>query len=389
VFSLVYWRITAGLLRRRFAPDKTRVGPYQLNELPPAVFFRPVKAGVPALRDKAERLLTAARPGDQVLFGVDNSSDLAECEAACAAAQPDIEATVICCEPSRAPNPKIGKLMQLAEYARNPQREHWIVTDSEALVSRAFMNAFRTEWLDGGASALTAGYRFTGAEHWSQRLDHLPALLTLWPGLAVAEWAARGSARARTKGLGFTLGACTGVRRDDLLALGGWEVLGTWLAEDHRLGAILASAGKPVQLAREVLSLDADPVGKRGFSGWLDWLCHQHRVTLTYRVCNPGGALGMILTHGVTCALLFALLNPAFPADWIVLMAVAGVRVIVAGQNARLLAFPVTGRRVEFAILVILASLAETGFWLVAWLPLPVRWGSRWLWVGAGGEIKA
>ncbi|HWL51018.1 MAG TPA: hypothetical protein VNQ90_01185, partial [Chthoniobacteraceae bacterium] len=34
------------------------------------------------------------------------------------------------------------------------------------------------------------------------------------------------------------------------------------------------------------------------------------------------------------------------------------------------------------------ASLAETFFWLAAWLPLPVRWGARNYRLGKGGRLR-
>ncbi len=372
-FSLLYWGITAWLLRRRvLGGSEAPIG--FVEELPAATFFRPVKCGVPGLRDKAARLIESARPGDQVVFGVESDEDFAHCQASCDAAPCGIEVAVVACKPSPTPNPKIAKLIQLAPHARH---ERWIVTDSEALLDAAFMDAFRGEWEASGAAALTAGYRFAGATSWPQRLDHLPALLTLWPGLSVTEWASRSS----PDGLGFTLGACTGIKRRDLEAIGNWESLGGYLAEDHRLGGMLAAARKPVRLSRNILTLDADPMGTAGASAWGDWMRHQHRVALTYRACNPQGALGMILTQGVPWSLALALLHPASALCWAEFVAVCVARVATARQNARLLQFPAT------ALGILLASFAETAFWLAAWLPLPVRWGRRSLRIGSGGRI--
>ena len=397
LFSLVYWRISAELLRRRFratAPGATEAG----LELPPVTFFRPVKPGVPGLRDKAMRLVTSARPGDRVLFGVGNSEDRLECEAACAAAAPGVETLVVLCELCSIPNPKIAKLVVLSKHA-GPG--HWIVTDSEALCDASFMDSFRAEWRDSGAAALTAGYRFIGAASLPQYLDHLPAVLTLWPGLAVAEWGARRF--SGNPGLGLTLGACTGVRCAELAAVGGWEALGSYLAEDHRLGEMLAAGGKPVRLAQCILTLDADHPGETGpirqsgecvsnsrsLALWLDWMRHQHRVALTYRVCNPGGTLGMALTHGISWALALVIIHPTSPLALLALALTALERIATARRNAQTLAFPMRQSRSEFASAVLLAAVAETGFWLAAWLPFPVRWGARRLRVTGGGRIAS
>lgn len=420
VFGAGYWMFTAMLLRRRFSRFPKEPG--SSHDFPSATFFRPVKPGVPGLRDKASRLIACARPGDRVLFGVGCREDQAECEAACAGAVAGVEARVVLCEPaggsagenalSFPQNPKIAKLMALAAHAerengefreepgsgsgsdsglgaglRGPSRalDHWIVTDSEALPDRRFMDAFRNEWARSKTAALTAGYRFVGASNRPQQLDHFPALLTLWPGLAAAEWGLPSKLNGAGKpgGLGFTLGACTAIRRADLATVGGWEAFAPYLAEDHQLGAALAAAGLRVRLSQEVLTLDSDPIG------WRDWLRHQHRVSLTYRVCNPAGALGMGLTHGVTWAFLLALLHPGSPVCGGLLAVVLWTRIATARKNSRQLGFFIEPSRVSFAVLTVAASLAETLFWLVAWLPLPVRWGSRSFRMGPGGRFSA
>ena len=340
----------------------------------PITFFRPIKRNVPNLRDKVDRLLISARSGDQVLFGVESEEDFAVCQKACDEGPVSVSARVVRCQKQSVPNPKIAKLMVLAPHAVH---ERWVVTDSEALLDPEFVDRFRAEWIETGATALTAGYRFTGATSWPQRLDHLPALLTLWPGLVVTDWATLHA----PSGLGFTLGACTGVQRAALEDIGGWESLGNYLAEDHRLGSLLAAKEKPVRLSREILTLDADPMGRSGLTGWVDWLQHQHRVTVTYRACNPGGTFGMIFTHGVSWAILFVLLHLSSPLGWSLLGVTVAARLATAGMNARYLGFPAT------LLGILAASVAETGFWLVSWFPLPVRWGTRLLHLGKGGVI--
>ena len=144
-----------------------------------------------------------------------------------------------------------------------------------------------------------------------------------------------------------------------------------------------------MRLSHGILSLDSDPADQPGRIGVGDWLLHQHRVTLTYRVCNPSGTLGMVLTHGVTWGLLFAVCNPESSVAWGVAAVVLIVRLLTAWANARTLDFPREKRGLEFAALVLAASIAESVFWLISWLPLPVRWGARTFQVGQGGQIGA
>lgn len=369
VFSLIYWGLTTQWLRARFRPRP----PEPAATLEAAVFFRPVKRGVPELEEKAARLLAAARPGDQVLFGIDCEADAARCRAACQQAPAGVRWEIIPCPAPSAssPNPKITKLVAMAAHAA-PELAAWLLTDSEALLERAFMDRFRAEWAAVGG-CLTAGYRFTGESNLAQRFDHLSTLLTFWPGLAAAEQGGT---------LGFTLGACTVLRRAELESVGGWSAFAAYLAEDHRLGAALAAKGIAVRLSREVLVLDSDPLF------WPGYLRHQHRMALTYRVCNPWGTLGMGLTHGFTFALAAAALYPGWAIAWLMVAATLAVRTATLWRNARVLGTRLRARAPRLLAAVAFASLAESAFWLCGWLPLPVRWGARRYRVAQGGALQ-
>lgn len=378
-FSIGYWGFTSALLWHR--QRKSR--PSFQGELPPVVFLRPVKRGVPQLEEKAQRLIAAARPGDWVVFVVDTPEDAAACRAACRFACEGVHTEVLPMQLNLTGvwNPKIAKLILLTASLGSNAPEHWILSDCEAVPDPSFMNRFRQEWAAlerrCPTALLTAGYRFTGATRFFQQLDQFPSLLTLWPGLAVSEWADRGK-----KGLGFTLGACTGLRKRDLQVIGGWESMLTYLAEDHRLGAELGRAGHPTYLSREVLPLDSDSLGL------LDWIRHQHRVSFTYRVCNPAGFLGMGLIQGTLAGWILLLMHPAAWWSWSLFAALLLARGGTALVNAVSVGAPVE-RSARFATMSCLASLTESAFWAAAWLPLPVRWGRRTLKVARNGQFSA
>jgi ceramide glucosyltransferase len=272
------------------------------------------------------------------------------------------------CREGAAVNPKISKLVQMEPACRHGRL---ILSDSEALIDRAWLEAFRSEWEGHAAEVLTTGYRFTGVASWPQRLDAAPVLLALWPGLAlVRRW-------ARVK---FTLGACTGLRRDDLAELGGWRVLGDFLAEDRELGAALAARGRTIRLAATVATLEADPLT------WRDWWRHQRRVAVTYRVSAPWGFAGMICTHGATAALVLAL-APVEAAwrPWAVggAMGFFLLQGLVARQLSGTAQFPIPA----LALSALLAGVMETVAWVLSWLPGRVWWSGRWWQVASRGKL--
>ena len=327
--------------------------------VPPLTFFRPLKRGVPDLRGKLESLVLATGAQDRIVIGADAGSEEAALAGEVRARFPDRDIVVVPCAPDAAVNPKISKLVQMELHARHA---HWLLSDSELMADAEFLTAFRNEWMASGADVLTAGYRFRNLRTWPQRLDAAAVLLTLWPGLAFVR--RRGTVR-------FTLGACTAVRRDDIAAVGGWKAFGGDLAEDNRLGAALAAAGKTIRLSAHVATLDSDPVT------WRDYWRHQRRVAVTYRASNPAGFAGMIFTHIWPWCAFIAAIGPVDGRGPEValglLLQMLALRAAAAWDTARLLGF-----RVPWLLLLVpVATLVESVCWFASWGSRAVWWGGR------------
>jgi ceramide glucosyltransferase len=172
----------------------------------------------------------------------------------------------------------------------------------------------------------------------------------------------------------FTLGACTGVKRADLEAIGGFEAFSNALAEDHELGRRLVQSRRSVQLSRCVLDLDSDPMS------WRDYFRHQHRMAVTYRAANPAGALGLPIFFVLPLAIGAALLNCSV---WKWAAGVIVLRAIFAIVQARLAGI---GRGLH-GLLAGAVPLFEIIFWIVGWLPFPVWWAGKWRTVTWRGRL--
>ena len=355
--GVVLHAVAALRLRRHLRAPAVEEG----TDTPPLTLWRALKGGVPDLEAKLETLVRGSRACDQILLGVDaGSAEFSACESL-RARHSDRLIEVIACDRDRAANPKISKFIQMAPLARHA---HWLLTDSEAMPDSDFIESFRREWQASGADVQTAGYRFANLRNFPQALDASPALLTLWPGLMLAGR------------ITFTLGACTGVKAEDIRAIGGWESLGGDLAEDHQLGAQLSAKGRRIRLSRNVLTLDSDPMT------WREYLRHQHRVAVTYRAATPAGALGLPVLHTLGFAAIAAALHAPF-WKWAALIALA--RIATAAAVSRALKFPVFA----LPLAVLLSTLVETAMWLLAWLPSRVWWAGRWRRVGWRGRLTS
>ena len=317
----------------------------------PITFFRPLKKGEAGLRANLAIFLSALEPGDQVIFSATTDRELRIC-GELAAGRPGLDIRCVRALEGIHRNPKINKLAQMEPLAA---REHWVVMDSDAIPDRAFLQAFRSEWQSMNADAISAPYAFRSAQGLPSRLDALGTGLALWPGVAILRSAGR---------LDFLTGACMGVRASALQKLGGWKSLGDSLADDHELGLLVARAGGEVAISRAVLTLEAPDLT------WEEWILHQHRAFVTFRLCNPAGSLGIPLTHGVGISFFNILLNPRSAGRWLVhlilLLLRAGCANSLPGPQSKL-------REIW------LVSLFEPLFWLLSWLPLPVWWAGRWI----------
>jgi ceramide glucosyltransferase len=343
--------------------------PIPKNDAPrePVTFFRPLKRGVPRLREKLEMLLQASCVDDQVLFGVDpDSEEEAVCSEVCRAF-PGRDIAIVRCKPRQAVNPKISRLVQMAPLARHAS---WLLSDSEIILPPGFLDALRDEWQSEKVAALTTAYRFVNSASWQQRCDAVGVLLGLWPGISLVR---------RYGQVNFTLGACTLFRREALMAIGGWQQFGSELAEDQRLGEAVSRSGQRIRLSRQVATLDCDTLS------WRDYWRHQRRVAVTYRAANPAGFVGVLFTFGPVWSILCLMVVTARP--WMILAALFAIvfRAWRVQRAMRMLAFPVRA----LAAILSIASLVEAACWFLSWFPSRVWWSERWWRVGFRGTLTA
>ncbi len=333
---------------------------------PPLTLLRPIKAGVPELREKLTELAQALRVDDRLVLGVNAGSADAEIADSVRAEFAERKIAVVRCRDGAALNPKISKLLQMEPAAGG---EHLVLSDSEARIDAAWLDAFRREWAGSGAEAMTCGYRFAGGPTWAQSLDAASTLFSLWPGLIFVRRFGR---------LNFTLGACTGLRRADLASVGGWAAFADELAEDNRLGAALAKAGKTIRLSQQVATLESDPLT------WRAYWRHQRRIAVTYRIGDPTGFAGMIFTHSIAAGILLLALTPG-PRP-IALAGFAGMQItrwICFHSVAKTIAIP----RARLFSTLLISDLIATLCWLLAWLSPTVWWAGKWWRVSRDGKL--
>jgi Glycosyl transferase family 21 len=373
IFSGAFYILTSFLLRRWLGgtpavasriSEEENLKSAPTPQHPPApldqvTIFRPIKSGEPGLRKNLTVFLSAIEAGDQVIFCASAQEELRRCEAL-AAGHPELDILCLQSAGNLHRNPKINKLAQMEAFA---SRERWIVLDSDAMPDRAFLQAFRRDWQARDVDAISAPYAHKPVGSFPSRLDGLGTGLALWPGVALLR---------ATDRLDFLTGACMGVKASAMRKFGGWKTLGDALADDHELGRIVSRTGGRVGISNSVIELEATDLA------WKEWLLHQHRAFVTFRLCNPAGSLGIPLTHGAGLSFFWLLLSPRSPGRWLLHLGLLFLR----AESAKSLPGPSHTLREIW-----LVSLLEPFFWLFSWLPLPVFWAGKWIPPGKTWEL--
>lgn len=351
VFSAGFYLVTGILMRRWLAVPRKLASPVPPRQWEPITFFRPLKTGEAHLEKHLASFLSSLETGDQVIFSSTDAGTLQLCREL-AARYSGLEIICVAAVEGIHRNPKINKLAQMEGFAT---RQRWMVLDSDAMADRLFLEDFRREWQSSEADGISAPYAFQRAHGWVSRMDALGTSLALWPGVAFLQFVGR---------LDFLTGACMGVKASLLQQSGGWKILGESLADDHELGLLLSRAGGKIAMSTTVLLLAAPALT------WKQWLLHQHRAFVTFRLCNSSGCAGIPLTHGVGISFACLLFHPGSLALWLLHATLFYLRL----KSARFLP-GIPGKPCDLW----LVSLLEPLFWLAAWLPLPVRWGRAWI----------
>lgn len=188
---------------------------------------------------------------------------------------------------TEAPNGKVGALIDLARESRYPVL---LVNDSDIGVPRDYLRRVAAPLSEPGIGLVTCLYR-AAASSTAGRWEALGINTDFMPSTLVAPLVG-----IREFGLGSTL--C--FRRADLDAIGGFESIGDFIADDYQLAKRITRLGKRAYLSEVVVETHlSDP-------DWAAVWAHQVRWARTIRVSRFDGYIGLPVTHAGFWALLCA-----------------------------------------------------------------------------------
>jgi ceramide glucosyltransferase len=339
-----------GLRRRR---EQSAVAGF----LPAVSVLKPLHGTEPGMERNLETFFEQEYPEFELLFCARQETDEGlRLARQVAEKYPHVDAKFFTCgEPMpKFHNAKVYSLAKLDSVAKN---DDYITSDADVRVERHYLQRMVQTLKDphvGLASCVYLGTAHEGAGL-ASKLDAVGKSVEMTSGVLVADM---------IEGTKFALGATMATRRKSFQAVGGFDELGQFYADDFVLGNRLAAQGTGVILATHVIRL---MVQDSPF--WLSFR-NQLRWMQSTRRSRPWGHLG----SGLTFAMPFGLIG-------LVWGLVSGH----SGLGMLWLAAMVVNRWLQAG--AILSVMGDAGWWRGT-LIYPLRDFLGWvLWVGSyGGE---
>jgi ceramide glucosyltransferase len=262
---------------------------------------------------------------------------------------------LVLCEKKLGANGKVSSLAQLAARA---QHEVLLVNDSDIRVPPNYLRTVVGELRAPNAGLVTCLYRGVPARTLASRLESLGISTDFVPGVLAA--------KEIEGGLYFGLGSTLALRRKDLDAIGGFESIVDYLADDYEMGKRIAEQRLKIVLSNSVVETFLPAYGLAGF------FSHQLRWVRTIRASRPGGYAGLLLTYTLPWAALCLLLAHGAIWAWTLFALAVLLRIIMARASA------VSVLKDEDAIrslwLLPLRDFLAPVIWIAGWFGRKIVW---------------
>lgn len=275
------------------------------GQLPPVSILKPLKGADPEMYQALRSHCLQNYAEYEILFGVTDPEDPAAAAVHKLMAEfPQQKMRLIMCGKRLGPNGKISSLAQLAPQAKY---EFLLVNDSDIRVEPDYLQTVMHELSRSGVGLATCLYRGLPGGTLPSELEALGISTDFMPGVLVS--------REIEGGLSFGLGSTLAVRRRELDAMGRFESIVEYLADDYELGNRIAKQGFEIALSRSVVETHLPDYDWRAF------FAHQLRWARTIRASRPAGYAGLLLTFTVPWATASLLVRPS--AGTVALLGVA------------------------------------------------------------------
>lgn len=322
---------------------------------PPVSILKPLRGTDPDIYESFRSHCLLDYPEYELIFGVSEPDDPAiHLVERLQKEFPARDIRLMVCPKALGTNLKVSNLVQMLPHARH---EYLIVNDSDIRVDPDYLARVTREFADPRVGMVTCLYRGIAGKTLGSKLEAIGISTDFSAGVLAAR---------QLEGIRFALGSTLAFPRKALGAIGGFEPLVDFLADDFELGARIAKAGFEVRLSDVVVDHHLPNYSLRSF------LQHQLRWARSTRDSRPWGYTGVGLTFGLPWALLALLLSGGAAWAWGVVAVAAGLRLLMA---------TVVGRSVlndtdlpQLMALLPLRDLVAMAIWIASFTGHTVAW---------------
>jgi ceramide glucosyltransferase len=363
VGSLVFYGLSAlGMADfLRYRRKKQKQASLSKDQLPPVSILKPLKGIDPEIYESFCSHCEQQYPEFQIVFGVSDAADpAADVVRRLQAQYPRIPIELVVCDRALGANVKLSNLVQMLPFARH---EILLVNDSDIRVPSDYLQNVAEPFSDASVGLVTCLYHGVAAATVGSRLEALSISTDFAPGVL--------SARLLEKGLHFGLGSTLAFRRGDLTAVGGFEKLLDYLADDYELGSRIASLGRKVELSAATVTTYLPAYTLSQF------FRHQLRWSRTIRDARRWGYAGLFFTFGLPWAVVALLAARGALWAWGLLAATLALRIGVAFVSADV----VLGDRRSFRrdllttlVLLPLRDFIAPFVWITSYMGNRIHW---------------
>jgi len=351
VGSWAYCVLTVVAARRYLA-----ISPPALKTMPPISVLKPLCGQDDCLEENLRSFFTQDYPEYEILFAVHSLSDpaVAVVEKVRHEFPRGPRVHLVETGESAAPNAKAHSLGHLVARA---QHSILVMSDSDVQAPAALLRRIAAEFQNPVVGVVTCPYRAVpGKGVWS-RLEALGMNTQFLAGVLVAWLVGE---------MDFALGPTLAARREVIEAIGGFDQLGDYLAEDFVIGNLAPRFGYRVVLSSCVIE---HRIGSQRFK-----LNFQHRLrwARSTRRSRPAGYWGEIFTNPIPLAVLLWLAQPKL---WPVVAVTALFRTLAAWSTAEwVLHDPLTRRRWW---LIPIQDVISLLVWIAGFFGSTIDWRGR------------